>query len=99
MRLAETGPAVGACAAGTVESVETDDMLGTTVTIDHGAGLKSVYANLAEEVSVDPEDPVEAGTVLGAVGTSAISESAGPSHLHFAMQEYGVAVDPLNYLH
>lgn len=96
---AEPGTAVGACAAGTVESVDNDDLLGTVVTIDHGAGLKSVYANLAEEVSVEPEDPVEAGTVIGAVGATAISESAGPSHLHFAMKEYGVAVDPLNYLH
>jgi len=96
---AEPGTAVGACAVGTVESVTTDDMLGVMVTIDHGAGLKSIYANLDEAVSVEPEDPVEAGTVIGAVGTSAISESAGPSHLHFAMKEYGVAVDPLNYLH
>lgn len=96
---AEPGSAVGACASGTVESVETDDMLGVTVTVDHGAGLKSVYANLDEAVDVDVGDPVEAGTVIGTVGTTAISESAGPSHLHFAMKEYGVAVDPLNYLH
>ena len=96
---AEVGASVGACAVGTVESVTTDDMLGVTVTVDHGAGLKSVYANLNETVDVDAGDPVEAGTVIGTVGTSAISESAGPSHLHFAMTEYGVAVDPLNYLH
>lgn len=96
---AEVGTSVGACAAGTVESVTQDDMLGTMVTIDHGAGLKSVYANLSQTVAVDQGDPVEAGTVIGTVGTSAIAESAGPSHLHFAMKEYGRGVDPLNYLH
>ena len=96
---AEPGTPVGACAAGTVESVTNDDMLGVMVVIDHGAGLKSVYANLDETVDVDAGDPVEVGTVLGTVGTSAISESAGADHLHFAMKEYGVAVDPLNYLH
>lgn len=96
---AEPGATVGACAAGTVESVSTDDMLGVTVVVDHGAGLKSVYANLGEGVSVQEGDPVEVGTVLGTVGTSAIAESASPSHLHFAMTEYGVSVDPLNYLH
>lgn len=96
---AEPGTPVGACAAGTVESVTTDDMLGVMVVIDHGAGLKSVYANLDETVDVDAGDPVEAGTILGTVGASAISESAGADHLHFAMKEYGVAVDPLNYLH
>ena len=96
---ADAGVAVGACAAGTVESVEDDDLLGVTVTIDHGAGLKSVYANLSDPASVDPGDPVEAGTVIGAVGATAIGESAGGSHLHFAMKEYGVPVDPANYLH
>jgi len=96
---ADAGVAVGACAAGTVESVEDDDLLGVTVTIDHGAGLKSVYANLRDPASVDPGDPVEAGTVIGAVGATAIGESAGGSHLHFAMKEYGVPVDPANYLH
>ena len=96
---AEPGSAVSACAPGTVESVVDDDMLGVTVTVDHGAGLKSVYANLDEDVDVDAGDPVEAGTVIGTVGTTAISESAGPSHLHFSMKEYGVAVDPMNYLH
>ena len=69
------------------------------MTVDHGAGLKSVYANLDEAVDVDEGDPVEAGTVIGTVGTTAIAESAGPSHLHFALKEYGVAVDPMNYLH
>ena len=96
---AETGAAVSACAAGTVESVEDDNMLGMTVTVDHGMGLKSVYANLDEAVDVDAGDPVEPGTVLGTVGTTAVAENAEPSHLHFAMKEYGAAVDPLNYLH
>ena len=41
----------------------------------------------------------EAGTVIGTVGTTAVSESADASHLHFSMREYGVAIDPLNYLH
>lgn len=96
---AETGAAVSACAAGTVESVEDDNMLGMTVTVDHGMGLKSVYANLDEAVDVDAGDPVEPGTVLGTVGNTAVAENAEPSHLHFAMKEYGAAVDPLNYLH
>ena len=47
----------------------------------------------------DAGDPVEPGTVLGTVGATAAAEAAEPSHLHFAMKEYGAAVDPLNYLH
>lgn len=96
---AEIGAPVAACAKGTVTDVSTDDMMGVTVTVDHGGGMESLYANLAESVNVQPGTEVEAGTVLGAVGTSAIAESASPSHLHFALREYGVMIDPLNYLH
>ena len=96
---AELGAPVAACAKGTVSQVTTDDMMGVTVTIDHGQGMESVYANLADAVNVQEGTEVEAGTVIGTVGTSAISESAGASHLHFAMREYGVSIDPLNYLH
>ena len=96
---AEVGAPVCACAAGTVSQVREDDMMGMTVTIDHENGIQSVYANLAESVNVQEGSAVEAGTVIGTVGTSAISESASPAHLHFAMAEYGVSIDPLNYLH
>ena len=74
-------------------------MMGVTVTVDHGNGIQSVYANLADSLNVQEGTEVEAGTVIGAVGTTAISESAGPAHLHFGMVEYGVNIDPLHYLH
>lgn len=93
------GTPVAACAKGTVTDVSTDDMMGVTVTIDHGKGMESVYSNLAETVEVQVGSEVEAGTVIGAVGTTAISESADASHLHFSLREYGVTIDPLNYLH
>ena len=96
---AQLGAPVSACAKGTVTDVTTDDMMGVTVTVDHGSGMESIYSNLAESVNVQVGSEVEAGTVLGTVGTSAISESAPPSHLHFALREYGVMIDPLNYLH
>lgn len=94
---AELGTPVAACAKGTVTDVSTDDMMGVTVTVDHGKGMESVYSNLAESVNVQPGTEVEAGTVIGTVGTTAVSESADASHLHFSMREYGVAIDPLNY--
>ena len=96
---AEVGSPVCACGPGSVVSVCKDDMMGVTVTVDHGNGIQSVYANLADSLNVQEGSEVEAGTVIGTVGTSAISESASPSHLHFAMVEYGVSIDPLHYLH
>lgn len=96
---AELGTPVAACAKGTVSAVTTDDLMGTTVTIDHGKGMESVYANLSPSLNVQAGSEVDAGTVLGTVGTSAIAESASPSHLHFALREYGVTIDPGHYLH
>lgn len=96
---APLGTPVASCAKGTVKDVSHDDMMGMTVTIDHGKGMESLYANLAETVEVQPGAAVEPGTVIGTVGTSATAESAGPSHLHFALREYGVLIDPMNYLH
>lgn len=90
---------MAACAKGTVSAVTTDDLMGTTVTIDHGKGMESVYANLSPSLNVQAGTEVDAGTVLGTVGTSAIAESASPSHLHFALREYGVTIDPGHYLH
>ncbi len=87
---AELGAPVNACAGG--------HMMGVTVRVDHGRGMESVYSNLAESVNVKAGDQVEAGDLLGTVGTSAISESASPSHLHFELVEYGVSIDPLHYL-
>lgn len=96
---AELGSPVSACAKGTVTDVSTDDMMGVMITIDHGNGIESVYANLAEGVNVQAGTTVEAGSVIGTVGTTAIAESAAPSHLHFEMREYGTSVDPSNFLH
>ena len=97
--LADKGTVVRAASDGTVESITQDDLYGTTVTIDHGKGMESVYANLSPSLNVQAGTEVDAGTVLGTVGTSAIAESASPSHLHFALREYGVTIDPGHYLH
>ena len=52
-------------------------MMGVTVTVDHGKGKwRAFYSNLAESVNVQPGTEVEAGTVIGTVGTTAVSESA-----------------------
>lgn len=94
----DQGIQVLATARGTVLSVEEDDLMGTTVTIDHGEGLVSVYANLEETVDVAPGDAVFTGDIIGRVGKSAIAESALADHLHFAVLKDGVPVDPVTYL-
>ena len=88
------GTAVKCVLGGTVERVYTDDQLGVTVIVKHSSDRKTLYANLSETVPVRAGDKVNAGTVLGTVGRTALSECAQESHLHFAFFVKGKTVDP-----
>ena len=94
----ELGTQVMATTNGTVAEVYLDDLMGTTVIIDHGDGLQSVYANLAAQPTVAVGDAVETGSIIGSVGDTAKAESAGPPHLHFEMRQDGVSTDPTTFL-
>lgn len=95
---ASAGTEVRAAAAGTVASVTSDVMMGTTVVVDHGGGITTTYANLASVPTVEAGDALSSGDILGSVGNTAIAESALPDHLHFSMEKDGAPVDPLSYL-
>ncbi len=95
---APLGTTVTAAHAGTVESVRKDDLLGTVVTVSHGDGVQTVYANLEETPAVSAGDWVEPGSVIGAVGDTALCEIGQSDHLHFAVRVNGVSEDPLAYL-
>ena len=96
--LAKQGELVRAASDGTVESIENDDLYGTTLIIDHGDGLQSVYSNLADTPTVKVGDKVNAGDVIGSVGQTALCETGQGSHVHVAMRESGKSIDPLKYL-
>lgn len=95
---AAQGVKVLSISAGTVEQVYTDAMMGTTVVVDHGGGLKSWYCNLAEDVTVQAGDKVDIGGELGTVGSSAMAEVGVDSHVHLETTLDGRPVDPKNYL-
>ena len=92
------GAKVIATANGTVSSVFQDDFMGTVVEIDHGNGLVSQYASLAEVPTVKVGDAVKTGTVIGSVGTTAAAENGRQPHLHFSLYQDGSPVDPHDYL-
>lgn len=94
----DVGTEVMAVTAGTVPNITQDPLMGTTVVIDHGSGLQSVYSNLAEAPTVAIGDQVNPGVVIGAVGNTAIAESANAPHLHFEMLQDGLLVDPVQFL-
>jgi murein DD-endopeptidase MepM/ murein hydrolase activator NlpD len=92
------GAKVQAVCDGTVTEISSDDMLGTTVVIDHGFGLQSVYANLAAEPTVKAGDNVSLGSVIGSIGDTALGESGEVTHLHFGMTLEGENRNPLEYI-
>ncbi|HJH61677.1 MAG TPA: peptidoglycan DD-metalloendopeptidase family protein [Firmicutes bacterium] len=95
---AELDTRVLATAEGTVSAIYDDPLMGTTLVIEHGNGLTSLYANLTDTPAVQVGDPVYTGTIIGAVGNTAPAESGRADHLHFAMYQDGQAVNPENYL-
>lgn len=95
---AQLGDPVYAARAGEVLEIRSDLFLGTTVTLNHGDGLITVYGNLSEAVPVTSGERVEAGQVIGTVGNTAAGESHEAAWLHFAVEQDGVLVDPMDYL-
>ncbi len=95
---AELGTRVLAIASGTVTEIFDDPMYGTTVKLDHGSGLISVYSNLAATPSVRVGDSVTTASVIGAVGDTSLAEASEPAHLHLSMALSGESVDPVSYL-
>lgn len=95
---ADAGTPVKCVFAGTVERVAKDDSLGYTVSVQHANGRTTIYANLNADVRVKVGDRLNAGDVIGTVGTSAISECALPPHLHFALLVDGAPKDPAKYV-
>jgi murein DD-endopeptidase MepM/ murein hydrolase activator NlpD len=96
------GPAVGArfqvssrqkvVAAnnGRVTFVDTLPLNGTTVVIDHGFGLASVYAHLSS-ANVKPGEEVAKGQQIGQTGSSGLAQS---EEVYFEMRLHGVPVSP-----
>ena len=95
---AAPGSAVCAAHEGMVSNVWRDDLYGMVVCVDHGDGVATLYANLEEAPAVQVGDWVEPGSVIGAVGTTALCEIGQPAHLHFAVTVDGMNADPLAYL-
>ena len=95
---AEAGTEVCAMSSGTVEAVYHDDLMGTTVVIDHGSGVKSVYSNLAATPTVLVGDEVGIHAVIGSVGSTSLAESSKPAHLHLEMIKDDLTVDPMQFL-
>lgn len=95
---AEEGDAVKTAAAGTVKEVRYDDLMGVTVVISHADGYETQYSSLQQEPPVEQGKTVEAGDIIGLVGSSAAAEGDVGPHLHFSVSKDGRVVDPQEYV-
>jgi len=65
---------------------------GNGVVLDHGDGWRTQYSHLRRgSIAVTPGQRVAAGTPLGLVGLSGMTEFP---HLHFSVRHRGVTLDP-----
>jgi murein DD-endopeptidase MepM/ murein hydrolase activator NlpD len=88
------GASVRATAAGVVTFAGPNAGYGIMVEVDHGNGLTTRYAHLSA-VLVAEDQKVEAGTIVGRIGTT--GRSTGP-HLHYETRIAGDPVDPERFL-
>ena len=95
---ASEGTEVMAVYDGTIESVENTLLHGTTITVDHGNGLKTVYNSLADGDTVKVGQSVTQGQVIGQVSVKNRQEYKDGAHLHFQVIEDGEIIDPAKYL-
>jgi murein DD-endopeptidase MepM/ murein hydrolase activator NlpD len=88
------GTPVHATGRGRVVTADVSGGYGNLVEIDHGNGIATRYGHLSE-IAMKSGQMVEAGTVVGLVGST--GRSTGP-HLHYETRLSGTAVDPMRFL-
>ena len=88
------GTPIVAPARGRVVFAGRKGLLGRTLVIDHGFGLRTSYGH-AGEIYVEKGERVERGERIASVGSS--GRSTGP-HLHYAVEVGGKSVDPQDYI-
>lgn len=91
---AKSGTPIYACRGGRVERAGWSTGYGYNIIIDHGGGVKTLYAH-ASKLYVKRGDQVSQGEVVGAVGST--GWSTGP-HIHLEIRINGSKVNPLSYL-
>lgn len=95
---ADRGTPVKVVGDGFVSDIKHDPRFGITIIVDHGNGVKSVYANLAGDDMVSPNQKLKQGEIIGCVGNTALFESAEQSHLHFEVLKDDEPVNPETWI-
>lgn len=92
------GAKVYAAYGGKIESIETKYLTGTTIVIDHGNNLKTIYNSLTADETLKVGQAIEKGQVLGTISATNLQEYKDGAHLHFQTMENGAYINPEKYL-
>lgn len=98
---ADLGTKVVAALDGVVEKVDNDSTeLGKYIIVNHQNGLKTIYANLDENVVVKQGQKITKGQQLGKTGKTAgnYSNEKYGDHLHFEVMKDNANVDPAKFI-
>lgn len=90
----DEGTPVRAMSRGRVAFAGTMSGYGYVVILDHGGGLRTLYAHLSA-LGVEAGQEVDGGAVIARSGSS--GSATGP-HLHFEVLQRGQAADPVPLL-
>lgn len=88
------GTRVLAAAPGTVVEAGRQNGYGNKVVIDHGCGIRTVYAHL-RKITVKNGQTVDHREVIGKLGST--GRSTGP-HVHYEVQVDGAPLDPEKFI-
>ena len=91
---ADRGTPIYAPAAASVAYAGNGQDYGTTIILDHGQDIRSLYGHLSK-LNVQNGQRVERGAVIGWTGNTGRSTGA---HLHYEILVRGQAVNPRAYL-
>ncbi len=83
---------------GEITSIETAYLTGTTITVDHGEGLITIYNSIEPIDGLEVGQKVSQGFKLGVISTNNRQEYKDGAHLHFEVKENGKNIDPYKYL-
>lgn len=91
---APTGTPIVAPATGIVVSAGNDKGFGLSVEIDHGNGIRTLFAHCSR-LAVRTGQRVTRGQLIAAVGMTGLATAP---HLHYEIHVNGKPVDPLTYV-
>ena len=86
---------VSAILDGKVTDIKEDDILGTTVIIEHDSNIIGIYQSL-KDVNVKVNDQVASGDKIAKAGTNNLNKDLN-NHLHFELIINGNNVNPEEY--